>query len=364
VAQASHGATVASATLGSGDASLAFQQFELPHPNLTVLPAASGPNASTLVVSVNGIPWAQVPDLTSAAPTDTSYEVQIDPDGTARVCFGDGVHGARLPDGTGNVVATYRTGSGPSGHLGPATLTVLLGAPLGIMGVTNPLATDETTAAEAPADAVTQVLDRGQAARTIVTPNDYVYLAQSFPGIAKVSVAVGAGAGRRVVTLTVARAPGALPDTTDAELVTALTQFLDSARLATDRLRVPLAVQVAPVLHFGVDVSLTRAAGPAGDVCGTALAADLEAAFGFAQRQIGQGVTSAEVLATIQRSAGVGGAFLQALACIPGADAPAPAPSYGGTPPGVAPMTLPASVGGTPALLLFEGDRSVTFTIS
>ena len=269
VAPASHGSTVSSAVLGSGDGSVSFQQFAVPYADITMLPTAGGGSASTLVVSVNGVPWTEVDDLDTCQPTDTCYAVQTNPDGSASVCFGDGVHGARLPSGTGNVVATLRTGSGPSGHLGPGTLTVLLRAPPGVRAVTNPMATEETTPAESPTDAVSYVLDTGQVARTIVTQNDYLYLAQSFPGIAKARIDAGVGAGQRQVTLTVARAPGALPGTSDDNLVASLTEFLEAARLATNRLRVQLVVQVAPVRHFGLSVVLTRAAAPAGDACGT-----------------------------------------------------------------------------------------------
>ena len=45
------------------------------------------------------------------APDATVYVVSELPDGSIQVRFGDGINGARLPLGVGNVIATYRYGS-------------------------------------------------------------------------------------------------------------------------------------------------------------------------------------------------------------------------------------------------------------
>ncbi len=43
--------------------------------------------------------------------------MRIDDDGTTRVVFGDGIHGRRLPTGSLNVSASYRTGMGTAGQV-------------------------------------------------------------------------------------------------------------------------------------------------------------------------------------------------------------------------------------------------------
>ena len=56
------------------------------------------------------------------------------------VVFGDGVNGASNADRGQNVRAEYRTGLSRKGNVGPGQISQLLGAPLGVKKVTNPLA--------------------------------------------------------------------------------------------------------------------------------------------------------------------------------------------------------------------------------
>lgn len=67
-------------------------------------------------VSVAGETWRQVPDLGRAGPDDRVYELRVDEDGSLRVRFGDGRHGARPPSGEVVVRASYRVGGGKSGR--------------------------------------------------------------------------------------------------------------------------------------------------------------------------------------------------------------------------------------------------------
>ena len=111
VALASHGEKVTDEVLGDGDASVAFQKFELQKNPLTYIPSAGpGGTESTLQVMVNDILWTEVPSLFGRGPTDQVYTTRIADDGTVTVGFGEGRSGARLPSGRGNVVADYREG--------------------------------------------------------------------------------------------------------------------------------------------------------------------------------------------------------------------------------------------------------------
>ena len=62
---------------------------------------------STLTVTVDHIEWHEVPSFYNQAAAARVFVVTRSPDQTVTtVTFGDGVNGARLPSGTGNVVAT------------------------------------------------------------------------------------------------------------------------------------------------------------------------------------------------------------------------------------------------------------------
>ena len=134
VAPATHGETVTE-TLGSGDASRPNQRFPLKQQPLTYVRAntPSG-RASTLAVRVADTLWEQRSTLFGAGPRDRVHTVEAADELPATVVFGDGVEGARLPTGDANVRATYRKGLGALGNVRAASITTLLGGPLGVSG--------------------------------------------------------------------------------------------------------------------------------------------------------------------------------------------------------------------------------------
>ncbi|MCP3911609.1 MAG: hypothetical protein GY713_11700 [Actinomycetia bacterium] len=140
VATATRGESVVGEALGSGDAAAINQRFELANAPLTHLgPDATGggvPATSTLVVRVDGVEWTELPSFISAGPTDEVYITETAPDGLTAVVFGDGVAGARVPTGVGNVVADYRFGGGAI-HPGPGSIAQLVEPVEQITGVVN-----------------------------------------------------------------------------------------------------------------------------------------------------------------------------------------------------------------------------------
>jgi hypothetical protein len=143
VARATRGETVAAETLGSGNGSAANQSFELKKKPLTYVAAPAADNesgvASTLRVWVAGVRWTEVPTFFGAAPDAQVYIVRQKDDGTSVVTFGDGVNGARLPTGGGNVVASYRFGAGAASP--PAASIAKIAKPAhGLRGIVNPVA--------------------------------------------------------------------------------------------------------------------------------------------------------------------------------------------------------------------------------
>ena len=150
----SQGKTVASETLGGGDTRVSGQDFTLAKSPVTYFadPASvSGDGySSTAQVSVNGVRWQEVRSFYDQSPTAQVFVLREDDSGQTHVTFGDGVNGARLPTGAGNVVATYRFGSGgeaPSAE----TLTNVMTPTPGLKGFRNPLPPTGGTNADLPA---------------------------------------------------------------------------------------------------------------------------------------------------------------------------------------------------------------------
>jgi hypothetical protein len=307
VAPASHGASTAQ-VLGSGDASASLQGFRLQQGPLTYVRAATaGGAASTLEIRVDGVRWTEVPSLLGAGPRDRVYTVRIGDDGTATVQFGDGVHGARLPSGNENVVASYRVGTGLAGNVAADQVTLLLTRPLGVRGVTNPLP------AGLAADPEAGDLARRNAPRTaltfdrVVSLTDYEELTRSFSGIAKASAGWVWDRETRLVHLTVAGELGAPVDPATRD---ALLAALHGAGDPHTRLRVD---SYQPVTF---DVALLLFVAPAYEAAAVraAVAAALAEAFSFERRDLGQPVSRSEVGGVVQAVPGVAGVTLTTLA--------------------------------------------------
>jgi predicted phage baseplate assembly protein len=306
VVAATHGETVAE-VLGSGDGAATHQRFRLRRPDLTHVsaPTAAGV-ADTLTVTVNDVAWAESPSLFPLGPHDRDYIVRIGDDGYATVIFGDGVRGARLPTGSENVKAAYRTGIGPAGNVGAGALSLLQQRPLGIRSVGNPLpaaggaAREELADARANAPLTVLTLDR------VVSLRDHEDFARTFAGVAKArAVALWSGTAF-FVHLTVA-GPDAteLPDST----MTNLRAALDTVR---DRTR---EVVVHNFRRLGFRVAVAVLVDPAygRDAVFAATAAAVRDAYGFDRRAFGQPVTAAEVITVVQGVPGVVAVNLTAL---------------------------------------------------
>ncbi|NAZ84903.1 baseplate J/gp47 family protein [Kineococcus indalonis] len=116
------GKAVPTGVLGNGDARAVFQTFKLPRPPTHHLaPGATPPQVPELAVQVADRIWTRVPSLFGQPGDAEVYVVREDADGNGWVQFGDGLTGARLPSGIGNVAATLRTGAGSRGPLKPGT---------------------------------------------------------------------------------------------------------------------------------------------------------------------------------------------------------------------------------------------------
>ena len=190
----SRGKTVSNEVLGSGNATLAGQDFTLQNAPVTYLqdPASvSGDNySSTVQVWVNGVKWTEVQSF-----YDQSYDSQIfvtreDDSGATHVVFGDGVYGSRLPTGPNNVVASYRYGSGAAAPAA-GTLSVVLKPQPGLRSIVNPVAVGGGSDPDPPLKiqqlAPRSVLTFGRA----VSADDFQVIAAQAPGVTRAAAAFG-----------------------------------------------------------------------------------------------------------------------------------------------------------------------------
>jgi hypothetical protein len=249
VVPVSRGTTVTGEVLGSGNAARASQFFTLAKSPLTYLASGSGA-ASTLTVAVDQIAWQEVPSFYGQAANARVFVLTRSPDQTVTtVTFGDGVNGARLTSGTGNVTATYRYGSGaaspPAGRL-----TTISQPQLNLASVQNPVAVSGGADPQAPQDvqanAPASVITFGRA----ISATDYEEVAARAPGVSRAAAywAFDKAEQRTLVTVYVGDGQVAA-----AAAAAALAGAEDPNR--------PVSVTAANPIHLSLSCTLVAAAG-------------------------------------------------------------------------------------------------------
>jgi hypothetical protein len=300
VALASHGETVADEVLGDGDASAAFQKFELQKHPLTYIPSAKpGGAESTLQVKVNNILWTGVPSLFGRRPVDPVYTTRIADDGTVTVGFGDGRSGARLPAGRGNVAVDYRVGVGLDGRVAAGALRTPLDLPIGLKSVTNPAeargGADPESIEQARENAPTTVRTFGRA----VSLRDFEDLVRSSGEIAKALATWVWNREARAVHLTIAAQEGQLFTASD---LTRHHASLNTQRDPNHDLFLDNYVPVYIVVKATVRVESSFIASKVGDAAMTALLNALS----FDSLQFGQPIALSDIYAVLQQVEGIG----------------------------------------------------------
>jgi Baseplate J-like protein len=300
VALVTHGQSV-SELMGSGNASTPNQSFGLKQSPLTYVqaPTPTG-RQSTLQVQANGVAWTEVPSLYDQSPNAQVFVTLNQSDRTTDVLFGDGVEGALLPTGQGNIQANYRIGSGSQGNVAANTLTTLIDRPLGVNGVTNPQSAtggqDAQSVTHIRANAPQSVLTLGRAVSLV----DYQNYASAFAGIAKAyAVWIPSGPGQGVF-LTVAGVNGVALTPSNPTLNNLLASLRNFGNP-----QIPIAIQSFVETLFGLSANLQY--DPAYDqpTVQAQVLATLSQAYSFAQRSFGQGVSVDEIAAIIQSVPGV-----------------------------------------------------------
>ncbi len=300
VVKATHGETHQQ-VLGSGDAGHIFQSFELRFKPLTYLPA---PNAeevqSALQVQVNKLLWHEAPNLAALSPSGRQYLIRIDDDGKTSVVFGDGKHGARLPTGPENISATYRNGLGKAGNVKGGQINLLLSRPPGVKDVINPLQASGGADREGPdgirrnAPLALKALDR------LVSVRDYEDFCRIFAGIGKAQAIEIAGTGGYLVHVTIAGDADIPIDPSD-ELYRNLMEALRGQGDPHQPFQIALRERILPVISAKVCLQPDYA----WEFVEPQVRAALLDLLSFEQRELGEDITSSEVIAAIQGVPGV-----------------------------------------------------------
>ncbi len=299
VVRATQGET-RSEVLGSGDGSVALQQFTLKASPLTYVPAptASGVQ-STLQVSVNGLPWFGSGDFDALGPTDRAFITATDDSGRTTLTFGDGVHGARLPTGVENVTATFPVGIGQSGNVDAGQITLLTTRPLGVKALSNPLPASGGADPEDADQGRKNVPLAAAALDRIVSVADYAAVARTFAGVAKAAAARLSGAPA-TVQVTLAADGDATVDATSPLLqnLVATLQSQGDPHATLDVQGRSLIVLILSA-HVGLQPRYQW------ESVAAAIRSALLDTFGFDQRSLAQDVYLSEAIAAIQSVAGV-----------------------------------------------------------
>jgi hypothetical protein len=187
----SRGATVRDEQLGTGDATLPGQNLALAKSPVTFLadfPGRSGDGySSTIVLTVDGRYWTEVPTLYGHGPDEAIFETHNDDEGKTHVRTGDGATGRRLASGA-RVSATYRVGSGAAVPAA-GSLSQLLTAVPNLRAVRSPVppggGSDPEPAADVRRLAPRSVLTFGRA----ISGGDYAAVAAAAPGVIRAAAA-------------------------------------------------------------------------------------------------------------------------------------------------------------------------------
>jgi predicted phage baseplate assembly protein len=197
-------------------------------------------------------------------------------------------------------VARYRSGIGSSGLVAAGSLTLLQTRPLGVRGVTNPVAADgaadperlDSARQNAPNTVVT--LDR------VVSLQDFEAFARGFAGIGKAQAVPFWIGEAHLVHVSVAGLNGTVIKTTSStyrDLVAAIAGAGDPVQ----------AFRIDPhqSLLFNVTARIVVDSHYDQSAVLDAVNAAIVDAYSFTHRDFGQTVTAAEVVTTIQSTAGV-----------------------------------------------------------
>jgi hypothetical protein len=287
----SRGQTVENEILGSGDPTVAGQEFTLARSPVTYLtdtdPGPFDGYRSTLRVRVAGIEWHEVASFYGQRRDARVFVTREDDAQRTHVRFGDGVHGLRLPAGVDNVVADYRIGSGAAVPPIGALTTVLRPRP-GLASIRNPIPPGGGADPDPPSQirryAPRSVLTFGRA----VSGDDYETIAAQTPGVTRARAVWGwdPASQRSTVRVLVGDDAAAVDAARGA-----LRSFADPNRPVV----VALAAAVPVELSLTLEVDPDRDPDAVGQTVRVALLDPLALPFGRDVVRIGDAIYNSEI---------------------------------------------------------------------
>ncbi|HEY9614648.1 putative baseplate assembly protein, partial [Allocoleopsis sp.] len=248
------------------------------------------------------------PSLYPLTPQDQNYIIRIEDDGKTTVTFGDGIKGARLPSGNENVTATYRSGIGLDGNIAATRLSLLKTRPQGIVEVNNPIPATGAAPPESLEEAREKAPPTVRTLDRIVSLRDFEDFARGFAGIGKAQAVALWHEENQLVHITIAAVSGesVLPE---SSLYTNLIAAINQARDPLQQVQVDSYDRIL----FNLEARLLINPRYQLEEVENKVLTALKTTFAFPQRQFGQNVTAAEVIATMQNVEGVIAVDLDAL---------------------------------------------------
>jgi predicted phage baseplate assembly protein len=330
VVAVTQGKTQPQAVLGNGDARQIFQTWMIPKGPLTWIgdEALTPPRTPQLQVLVNNIEWNEVDSLFAAGLNDTSYIIRLDTSGNSWIQFGDGINGARLPSGVGNILITNRSGVGANGDRTPGTNPVAASQAQNLTAIRLYETVTGGAAPESSDNARQTAPGRVQSLGRLVSLSDFEYEALALPGVEKAQANWELGSnGVPLLLLTVL-----LADPSDA--ATASVQAsMSLANTARGPQRFQVQVQAASLLYVYLNLTFGLTAGyQATNVAaaiGTALGvippggtAPSGGLFSQDQRELGGPEYASRIQGVVQNVAGVAWVEVTAFDQLGSADDP------------------------------------------
>ncbi|MEP4192650.1 MAG: hypothetical protein ABJN51_16300, partial [Sneathiella sp.] len=308
----SQGQLIQNEPLGDGNAAQAFQSFDLKAGQLVYSQKTGDLVLPVLSVTVDGQPFEPISDLLNAGPHDRVYVLTLNEKGHATITFGDGINGCRLPNGLGNVHATYRANMSTFDASDEKAQFIMTEPPYGLSTI--------APAAEQKAAAVPAKIKKGNTVslnpallpKRLVSHSDYETVAASLPSVAKSKLRMITFKRQKTLLLSVA---GVTPKKLEQD-TSALIEIRDIISRISLAPQTPL--RISPVLDkpFCLSVMLTIQAGLSSaqksDIAQQTFLAVKEK-YGYQAAKIGASVIQHDVQRLLLQSSFVTNANLTAL---------------------------------------------------
>jgi hypothetical protein len=165
--------------------------------------------AVTLASTYLGTPdtWQPVSDLLSSDAQASEFVVESEHDGTARLRFGDDVHGKRPDSGT-RFTAIYRIGNGTAGNIGLESLAHIVSNDARLLRISNPLPAQGGTDPETAEDIRRDAPEAFRVQERAVTEADYAEVTERDPSVQRAAASFRWTGSWHTVFLTVDRKGG------------------------------------------------------------------------------------------------------------------------------------------------------------